>query len=80
MSTSKLDYIVTKFCYKFKSLFLSIPEYLTKIIYCTAIRHTSIKEWQYLWEVYLLAPENAQIKHTTLFSLSCSSQVWILNL
>jgi hypothetical protein len=57
----------------------SIPKYLSKSIYCTAIRYTGINEWFFLWKYYL-KQTNISVKDSILYSLSCSSQIWILNL
>ncbi|CAF0715734.1 unnamed protein product [Brachionus calyciflorus] len=60
----------------------NIPQYLSKSVYCTAIRHTGINEWFYLWKLFLAQSQNDNLvlKDSYLYSLSCSSQNWILNL
>ena len=61
----------------------SIPQYLSKSVYCTAIRYTGINEWFFLWRYFLQQADsfnNNKLKDSILYSLSCSSQLWILNL
>jgi len=58
----------------------NIPQHLAKSIYCTAIRYTGISEWLYLWKYYVQLPETSAMKQPLLYSLSCSSHVWVLNL
>lgn len=58
----------------------NIPQHLAKSIYCTAIRYTGINEWLYLWRYYVQQPSESAMKDSLLYSLSCSSHVWILNL
>lgn len=57
----------------------NIPQHLSKSVLCTAVRYTGIKEWDYLWSLYSSQPQ-IQRNHALLLSLSCSSQIWILNL
>ena len=58
----------------------NIPLHLSKSIYCTAIRYTGINEWLYLWKYYTEQAETSPMKDSLLYSLSCSSHIWILNL
>ncbi len=58
----------------------NIPQHLARSIYCTAIRYTGVDEWRYLWRHYLQLPASSPMKQPLLYSLSCSSHLWVLEL
>ena len=56
---------------------VNIASNLRKTVYCTAIAAGSEKEWDFLWQQYLLS-NNANEKSNILKALACSEEIWIL--
>ena len=54
--------------------------YLFNISFFNSSSYTGINEWLYLWKYYTQQAENSLMKDPLLYSLSCSSHIWILNL
>lgn len=54
-----------------------VPLDLRSVVYCTAIRHGSDKEWQFLWERYTNSNVGTE-KSLILSSLGCSREIWLL--
>lgn len=55
-----------------------IPINILPIITCTAIRHSGVDEWNFLWARFL----NSNVewfKQIYLSALSCSENPWLLN-
>lgn len=54
-----------------------MPLDLRSVVYCTAIRHGSDKEWQFLWERY--GKSNVGTERSLILSaLGCSREIWLL--
>jgi aminopeptidase N len=53
------------------------PANLRKTVYCTAITYGGEKEWNFLWQQYRKS-NNANEKSSILKALSCSRDLWIL--
>lgn len=55
----------------------SVPLDLRSVVYCTAIRHGSDREWQFLWERY--SKSNVGTERSLILSaLGCSREIWLL--
>lgn len=50
---------------------------MRQYVYCTAIRHGGVKEWDFLWKKYLDTEISGE-KETILTALACSRDVWVL--
>jgi len=54
-----------------------VPLDLRSVVYCTAIRHGSDREWQFLWSRY--SKSNVGTEKTLILSaLGCSREIWLL--
>ena len=55
-----------------------IPADLKQTVYCTALKHGGLEEWNFAYKQYTIANVAVE-KHKLLRSLSCSSKPWVLN-
>ncbi len=55
----------------------TIPNNIVDTVYCVSIANGGQKEWDFLWQMYLKS-NNANEKTNILRALSCSKEVWIL--
>ncbi|KAH8382722.1 hypothetical protein KR009_004926 [Drosophila setifemur] len=54
-----------------------IPISIRFAVYCTAVRHGSEEDWEFLWARYLNS-NTATEKGTILSSLGCTREIWLL--
>lgn len=55
-----------------------MPKELKSTIYCQAIKHGGVDEWNFLWERYQRSNVGSE-KAKLLSALGCSSETWLLN-
>lgn len=58
-------------------LLCSVPLDFRSVVYCTAIRHGSDKEWRFLWERYTKSNVGTE-RSMILGSLGCTREIWLL--
>ena len=51
---------------------------MKKTVYCTAVRHGGLDEWNFAFQQYKIANVAGE-KYKLLGSLSCASVPWMLN-
>jgi hypothetical protein len=62
----------------FTLILLRVPYAFRAIIICTSIRHGSLKEFDFAYELYKRA-QTTLIEKDTLAALSCASDTWLLS-
>lgn len=63
---------------KLQESFSRIPKDFRYTVFCAALRHGGVEEWEFLWDRYKKSNVGAE-KATILASLGCTREIWLLS-